>query len=424
LSDAYAANFDSAAVPDQLAPLRGTDAMRLNDGLRWVFQSVLSQRQRSVLTALGVAIGIAAVALLTSVGEGLRIYLLDTFSMFGTRIVTVTAGKTTTESMMGMLKTVRPLTLNDAEYLQRLPYVDAVTPFVQGTVKVDSGSRQRDTDVLGVGPDMNRAYRFNVALGRFLPADEGGSARPYVVLGYKVRRELFGDANPLGELVRIGGSRFRVIGVMESKGQLLGNDLDDVVYIPASRALQLLNREGLTQIDVAFTEQTTSAEMSKRVKRLLTNLHGEEDFTLFTQEDMLKSLDKILRIITFAVGALGGISLIVGGVGVATIMTTALRERMAEIGLLRALGATRRQTLAMFLGEAVVLAGSGGLAGILLVVAVVGSLKLAVPGLPLSLQPLYLFSAWLLSTLVGLIAGIMPAWRASLLDPIEALRQE
>lgn len=397
--------------------------MRLSDGLRWVSRSVLSQRQRSVLTALGVAIGIAAVALLTSVGEGLRIYLLDTFSMFGTRIVTVTAGKTTTESMMGMLKTVRPLTLNDVEQLQRLPYVDALTPFVQGTVKVDSGTRQRDTDVLGVGPDMMRVYHFNIALGRFLPDDAAG-ARPYVVLGYKVRRELFGDANPLGELVRIGGSRFRVIGVMESKGSLLGNDLDDVVYIPTTRALQLLNREGLTQIDIAFSEQTTSAEMSRRVTRLLKALHGEEDFTLFTQEDMLKSLDKILRIITFAVGALGGISLIVGGVGVATIMTTALRERMAEIGLLRALGATRQQTLSMFLGEAVALAGSGGFAGILLVVLVVGSLKLAVPGLPLSLQPAYLFSAWLLSTLIGLIAGILPAWRASLLDPIEALRQE
>lgn len=397
--------------------------MRIADGIQWVARSLLSQRQRSVLTALGIAIGIAAVALLTSVGEGLRLYLLDTFSSFGTRIVSVTAGKTSTQGMAGMLNTVRPLTLSDARALRRLPYVDAVTPMVQGSVKVGYGARQRDTEVFGVGADMPKAWRMQVALGRFLPDDDVG-ARPYVVLGYKVRRELFGDDNPLGTNLRIGGSRFRVIGVMASKGQTLGFDMDDVVFIPASRAMQLLNKEGLGEIDIIFSEQTTGVLTSARVRALLTALHGEEDFTLFSQEDMLRSLDRILNIITLAIASLGGISLVVGGVGVATIMTTALRERLSEIGLLRALGATREQTLLLFLGEAVVLAGIGGLAGVSLVVLLVGGLKLAIPGLPLALQPLYLSAAWLLSTLVGLLAGIAPAWQASLLNPIEALRQE
>jgi putative ABC transport system permease protein len=215
-----------------------------------------------------------------------------------------------------------------------------------------------------------------------------------------------------------------VIGVMARKGQTLGFDMDDVVFIPASRATQLLNKEGLGEIDVIFSEQTTGAQTAARVRALLTALHGEEDFTLFSQEDLLRSLDRILHVITLAITSLGGISLLVGGVGVATIMTTALRERMSEIGLLRALGATRRQTLLLFLGEAVVLAGFGGLAGISLVVLLVGGLKLAIPALPLALQPVYLTAAWLLSTLVGLLAGIAPAWQASLLDPIEALRQE
>jgi putative ABC transport system permease protein len=398
--------------------------MRTADGLRWVARSVLSQRQRSLLTALGIAIGIAAVAMLTSVGEGLRLYLLDTFSAFGTRIITVTAGKTTTQGMAGILNSVRPLTLSDAEQLRALPYLDAVTPMVQGSVKVDSGERQRDTTVFGVNAEMPTAWRMRVALGRFLPAHEENAARPYVVLGYKVRKELFGAANPLGAKVRIGGSRFRVIGVMASKGQTLGFDFDDVVFVPASRALQLLNKEGLSEIDVVFSAQTTGAETAQRVRKLLTAIHGREDFTLFTQEDMLKSLDKILRFITLAVAALGGISLVVGGVGVATIMTTALRERMAEIGLLRALGATREQTLLLFLGEAVVLSGIGGLAGIAIVVIVVGGLKLFFPALPLALQPTYLIMAWLLSTAVGLVAGIAPAYQASLLNPIEALRQE
>lgn len=398
--------------------------MRFADGLQWVARSVLAQRQRSLLTALGIAIGIAAVAALTSVGEGLRVYLLDTFSTFGTRIISVTAGKTTTAGLAGIFSTVRPLTLNDAEALRTLPNLVAVTPAVQGSVKVENYKRQRDTTVFGVNADMPVAWRMKVGLGRFLPAGEESAARPYVVLGYKVRNELFGDANPLGAKVRIGGSRFTVIGVMEPKGQTLGFDFDDVVFIPASRALQLLNRVGLTEIDVVFNEETTGAETAERIRKMMIALHGREDFTLFTQEDMLKTLDRILRFITLAIASLGGISLVVGGVGVATIMTTALRERIAEIGLLRALGATREQTLLMFLGEAVVLAGIGGIAGILIVVLLVVGLKLFVPGLPLALQPTYLLMAWLLSTVVGLLAGIAPAWQASLLNPIEALRQE
>lgn len=398
--------------------------MRSGDGFRWVGRALLAQRLRSALTALGIAIGIAAVAMLTSVGEGLRLYLLDNFSAFGTRIVTVTAGKTSTEGMAGFLNTVRPLTFTDVERLRQLPEVQAVTPQVTGTARLAAGPRQRDTELMGVGPDAARAWRLEVALGRFLPDDDPAAARPYVVLGRKVRRELFGDANPLGAQLRVGGMSFRVIGVMESKGAFLGVDLDDMVFIPAARALQLFNREGFSQIDVVFSERTTSAQISARIRALLTALHGTEDFTLFTQEDMLKSLDRILRLITLAVAGLGGISLAVGGVGVTTIMTTALRERMAEIGLLRALGATRRQTLLLFLGEAVLLAAAGGLAGIALVVLAVGGAKLAVPGLPLALQPFYLGLAWLLSTVVGLLAGIAPAWQASLLNPIEALRQE
>jgi putative ABC transport system permease protein len=398
--------------------------MRWTDFLHWVLKAVLGQRQRSFLTSLGIAIGIASVALLTSIGEGVRLYMLDSFSQFGTRIIAITPGKTSTQGMGGLLKTIKPLTLQDAQELSRLPYVEAVVPMVMGTGKVEAPTRSRDVDILGVGHQADVAWQFKVALGRFLPDDEYESARAYAVLGAKLRREIFPSSNPLGQFVRVGGNRFRVIGVMEKKGQFLGIDLDDIVYIPTSRALQLFDRDSLMEVDIVFSEQTTSSEMSKRVKEKLIAMHGRDDVTLFTQEDMLNTLDNILSIMTLGVAALGGISLVVGGVGVLTIMTVALRERTAEIGLLRALGCTRKKTLLLFLGEAVLLANLGGLAGLLIVILLVVATNYFAPALPLALNPLYLLIAWLIASLVGLLAGIAPAWQASHLNPIEALREE
>lgn len=398
--------------------------MSLLDWLSWIIKALLGNRKRSVLTLSGIAIGIASVALLTSIGEGLRLYLLDSFSQFGTRIVAVTPGKVTTQGIPGMLKSIKPLTIDDAERLRDIPFVEQVVPLVGGTGRIEAGELARDSDILGVGHEAAKAWKMEVALGRFLPPDNPQAPRAYAVLGQKMKQELFGLRNPLGELVRVGEMRFRVVGVMEPKGQFLGFDLDDVIYIPTHLALQLFNQESLMEVDVVFSEQSTSTEISRRISERLEALHGSEDFTLFTQEDMLSSLDKILGLLTLAVAGLGGVSLLIGGVGVLTIMTISLRERTSEIGLLCALGCTRDRILLLFLGEAICLATVGGLAGLTLVVALVLFLQGVIPGLPLALNSGYLMAALLLSSLIGLVAGIAPAVNASRRNPIEALRDE
>ena len=398
--------------------------MLLNDWLKWVFYAVTNARLRSLLTALGISIGIAAVTLLTSIGEGIRVYLMESFSQFGTRIIAVTPGKVGTSGMPSMVTTIRPLSLDDARQMARLPHAEYVVPLVQGTAKIEGDVYSRDTDVYGVGPDMARAWKFTVAQGTFLPQGDLENSRYFAVLGSKVKSELYQNRNPLGTYVRVGGTRFRVIGVMESKGQLLGFDLDDAIYIPADISMQMFNKEGLMEIDLVFRETTTSAEMSERVKELLIRRHGDEDFTLFTQEDMLSTLDNILSMLKIAIGALGGIALVVGGVGVLTIMTTALKERTPEIGLLRAVGCTRQQIMWMFLGEAILLSAMGGMLGISVVAIMVVSLNTFAPGLPVSLHPVYMMASLGLSCSVGLVAGISPALHAASLDPIEALRAE
>ncbi|MBS98935.1 MAG: peptide ABC transporter permease [Oceanospirillaceae bacterium] len=397
--------------------------MLSRDYLNLTLKTLTTARMRAALTIIGIAIGIAAVVLLTTLGQGLRLYVLENFSQFGSRIIAVTPGKAQTGGMGGLLSNTHPLTLADAQSLTNLPYAIEVVPLVQGAGAIEYGVRVRHTDILGVGPGAAQAWLFDIALGRFLP-DHAGYSQPFAVLGHKVRNELFGTANPLGQFIRVGGERYRVIGVMEAKGQMLGFDLDDIVYIPIDRALTLFNRTGLMEIDVTYRAGTSADAMAERIRNRLIARHGGEDFSLLTQDEMLASLDRILGILTLAIGGLGGISLLVGAIGILTIMVTTVRERRNEIGLLRAMGATARQILLLFLYESVLLALAGGLVGLLLSALMLGLLWLSIPALPIHISPLFLMLALLLSIGVGVIAGIVPARQAAKLNPVNALQSE
>jgi putative ABC transport system permease protein len=395
------------------------------DFARLSASALVTQRMRSFLTALGIAVGIGSVVLLTSIGEGVHRFVLAEFTQFGTNLVTISPGKTTTKGISGgIIANVRPLTLDDATALQRIRQVRAVVPVVQGNAPVEAGNRRRRTTVLGVGPQMPELWQLDVALGRFLPDDDPRAARSFVVLGSRMRSELFGQQNPLGQLIRIASERYRVIGVMESKGQMLGFDLDDTAFIPAARALSMFNRESLMEVDLLYETGASSAEVVDKAESILLRRHGSEDFTITTQEEMLKTLGSILSILTLAVGALGGISLLVGGVGILTIMTISVNERKAEIGLFRAIGAERRQVLALFLGEAVVLSGLGGMAGLILGAGGAWLLGTLVPALPVHTPWYYVLMAEVLALIVGLVAGVVPARNAAALDPVVALRAE
>jgi len=399
--------------------------MNTRDLARFTSRSALSHRLRSALTALGIGIGVAAVVLLTSMGEGLHRYVLDQFTQFGTNIIGINPGRSTTfGAPTGVFGTVRPLTIDDAEALKRVPFVTSTVPVVQGTASVEGGGRERNTNISGVGPEMPTAFRFEIGLGSFLPPDDPRAPRPLAVLGATVRRELFGESNPLGEAIRVGGERYRVIGVMEPKGQALGFDLDDAVYIPAARALELYNRQSLFEIDVLYDKSASADEVVAGIERVMIARHGGLDVTITTQQQMLEVLGSVLDVVTFAVAALGGISLLVGGVGIFTIMTIAVRERTAEIGLLRAVGAGRAQIRAIFLSESMLLAALGGVGGLLLGAGIVLVLRVAAPALPVGLSVPYAVAAEVIAVVIGLAAGVLPAQRAAALDPVEALRTE
>jgi putative ABC transport system permease protein len=399
--------------------------MKLVDLLRMGYGSVTAHSLRSGLSALGIGVGIAAVILLTSIGEGIHRFVIDEFSQFGTNIITVHPGKSkTTGGSVGIFASDRPLTLQDSVALRRVPSVLYSVPSVQGTAEVNNAGRSRRVIVNGVGPDFPAAFSIGVAGGRFLPHDDPENARAFVVLGSKVRDELFSNASPLGSRVEIGGSRFRVVGIMQSKGQVLGVDLDDAVYIPAGRALELFNREGLMEIHVVHSPDAASDGVVKNIRKALMARHGREDFTITPQQQMMDVLSSVLDVLTFAVGALGGISLLVGGVGILTIMTISVTERTSEIGLLRALGARRGQILSLFLGEAILLSSLGGILGLCLGIGIAELLKLGLPALPVNTPWMFVGMAEAVAVVIGLAAGVVPASRAARLDPVEALRAE
>ena len=389
-------------------------------------RAVAAHRLRSGLSMLGVAIGIAAVILLTSLGEGVRRYIVDQFSQFGTNVLAINPGKSETVGIPGLLGgTTQKLTLDDAEALRRVPGVAEMVPFVIGMARVEGGGRGRSVFVYGVTPDLSEVWSWKIRSGNYWPGGDPRRGPTMAVLGPKLRRELFGEKEALGGFVKIAGTRFRVTGIMESKGQMLGFDLDDAAFIPVSRAMKIFNLDEVGEIDLLFTNAQILDQVESGARQLLIERHdGKEDFMITSQAAMLESFGNIMDVITIALAAIAGISLVVGAIGILTMVWIAVGERTNEIGLLRSIGATRRQVQLVFLSEAIVLAMLGGLLGLGVGLGICALLRAGIPGLPVSTPFEYVLAALAVSLATGVVSGVMPARRAASLDPVESLRAE
>lgn len=399
--------------------------MNFAESLKFALRALTDHPMRTLLSASGIAIGIAAVILLTSIGAGIQHFVLSEFTQFGTNILNITPGKIRTRgASTGSIGSVRLLTIDDSLALKSSRYATYTNATVTGNAEVRGGGRSRRVTISGQGPDFDRAFNMHTAIGQFLPADDPRNPRAFAVLGAKVHKELYGDANPLGSVLQVGGSRFRIIGVMEAKGQVLGFDLDDTVYIPTARALEIFNREGVMEVQVVYPPAAPVDEVVKEVRRMMVKRHGREDFTITPQQQMLSTLSTVLNVLTFAVAVLGGISLLVGAVGMITLMHIAVNERMAEIGLLNALGATPGRIRILFLLESTILSTLGGMIGLIAGAGIAGLSGMLISELPVSIPWRYVMAALILSGLIGLAAGVVPAMRAARLNPVDALRAE
>ncbi|HKK50116.1 MAG TPA: ABC transporter permease, partial [Myxococcota bacterium] len=281
------------------------DLLRLGSG------ALRGHRLRSFLSMLGIAIGVAAVILLTSLGEGARRYLVNEFSQFGTNVLTVNPGKTETGGIPGIFGgTTRKLTIDDAEALARSPALETVVPIAAGQARVEGNGRGRSVAIYGATADLPEVLKFGVGQGSFLPEGDPRRGASVAVLGPRLKRELFGERNALGRFVRIAGARLRVIGVMEPKGRILGMDIDDAAYVPVATAMRLFNLEELQEIDVVFAHEGREEAAIEAVRSILIERHrGEEDFTIVSQSEMLEVFGRVMDIVTLAVAVIASISL-------------------------------------------------------------------------------------------------------------------
>ncbi len=399
--------------------------MRFADLLGFAWQVVLGYRSRTLLILLAMGIGVAAVVTVTSLGEGARLYVVRQFGSLGANLVIVLPGRSETSgSMPGVLigKTPRDLTIDDALALKRSHAIRRFAPLIVGAGDVRSGARRRETPVLGSTAELMDIRSMELASGRFLPAGDPRHSQPVCVIGTKVANELFGTRQALGDWIRIGDRRFRIIGILAAQGESLGFNTDEIVVVPLAAAQALFNTESLFRILVEAKSRDQILDAKADVEEIIRLRHeGEKDITVITQDAVLATFDRILRALTLTVGGIAAISLAVAGILIMNVMLIAVTQRKREIGLLKALGATGRQIQMAFFTEAALLALGGAAVGVAAGEFGNSIISQVYPAIPFEAPWWALVAAPVTAILTGISFTVAPARRAAMLDPVQAL---
>ncbi len=399
--------------------------MRTPDLLRFARDAATGNPLRTTLLILAMSIGVAAVVMLTALGDGARRYVMGEFSSIGTNLVIVLPGRSQTGGFSpgnAITNTVRDLTISDAQALLRASAVHRVVPLAVGTSEISFGGKLREVMIAGTNAQFLGARRLGVAQGRFLSDGDWQRGAPEAVVGAKVRDELFGNGPVLGQLIRLGDRRFRVVGVMASSGQGLGMNTDEIVLVPVASAQAMFNSNTLFRIIVEANSREAIELAKNQVTEIIKQRHeGEEDVTIITQDAILATFDKLLGTLTLAVAGIAAISLAVAGILVMNVMLVSVTQRTAEIGLLKALGATGKTIRTVFLTEAAMLSLAGAVLGFLLGHAGAAAVRQMYPIYP-AYPPDWAAIAGLGTALfTGILFGVLPARQAARLDPVESL---